>query len=166
MKSTLIKKLIILLLINKTAYGADAIYVHIHASDINLAESAIHLLNCIEDSKHKNWILTENVETLPFLKITEKDEKLSVVYQSESEKIEKHMQIGQETKICDELFVSNAPKQPPTFKEASLNLTSVDEPKSTQKTVIYAALGAALLLGGFFYWKSKQPKYNTIFLNQ
>lgn len=159
MKRSILCLLLVLSLVPHRAWAAERLEFSSRIQDEALAEEAIDLLRCLSERLTLPWELLEGGKGSHRLHLEEKAGALHGRFSSpEGEKRFTLPPAGAST-ICEEL----APK-PEKELEMALEESALPPPEKKSAWLWWgAALGVAL--GGFLFWKSRQPDHRGLRMN-
>ncbi len=126
----------------------------------NLAEEAIDLLHCLSQNLGLSWELTENGSGPYRLRLEEKEGKLSGTYVAPEGEEAVAFGPGEAGKACAEL--TEMPPIKPRALAEQTPLLSIEEIKPSPQKWLWVGAAAAAVVGGFFFWKSRQPDHRSL----
>lgn len=141
-----------------TARAADPLQFEARIQKESLAEEAIDLLHCLSERLEIPWELGEGGRAAYRLKLEEKNGLIEGKWLTPEGEKPVHLGPGEAQTVCANLLPgAQAPST--TIPELASDLNaSVSSPK----TWAWAAAAGAIVLGGFFLWKSRQPDHRSL----
>jgi hypothetical protein len=170
-----------------SAHAEEPLRFAAEVSDEALAEDAILLVHCLATRTSRGWELGGEAKGPYFLRVTEKDAKLTAVYRGGAEERSFTFAAGASDSACDKLeptagllaasnplaaevspLAALAPPSPlAAVPRGELLSAADDEPPAWNKTYLWVGAGIAAVVGGFLvlHAHSHRADFNSVQMN-
>jgi hypothetical protein len=153
-----------LLLCARLAHAETPLRFAARVDDEALAEETILLVHCLAERTGRGWEFTGDASGPYWLSAREKDGKVEGTYHRDGKDTAFQLEPNGADAACDRLeptasSTAPAPRLAPVPR-AALDVEA-GEPAPSRRTWLWVA-GAALVVGGLVYWKSREPSYRSV----
>jgi hypothetical protein len=160
---TFCRLLLLLQIFPHHAQGAAPISFVAQVESDALAEEAILLLHCLANRTDTSWEFSGEIQGSHWLRVLEKKGALEGTYRRGETTKSFALKQGEADQACERLEPGSPliPARAENSFPSSLRVTEGEEPRIAPKTWIWVGIASAAL-GGFFFWRSRQPDHRGV----
>lgn len=153
-------KILILSLTTQAAFaGTDPLEFRARIKNELLAEEAIDLLHCLSDRLEIPWELGEGGKASHRLSLTEVGGGLEGVLVLPKGETKFSLGQGESQAVCEKILPEENSEEAEMEDEPDFPSAS---PAGPAKNWVWGVAAAAALVGGFLFWKSRQPDHRSL----